>query len=173
MEKPKTKRFLEELRSTNCRLESPTAVIIPNSVQNRAPRTGSGREANRALNLPTSPSSSIMAAPYWITRLLPTWRGKQYQQNGFYNNCLSILLICIKEKEKKEKNKKRKKKDGEEKERRKTEENIKTSRKQKRKQDQKKTKEKKKNKRERKQRKKTEDRKEKRKQRKRKERKQK
>ena len=75
MEKPKTKRFLEELRSTNCRLESPTAVIIPNKVQNRAPRTGSGREANRALNLPTMPSSNIMAAPYWITRLLPTWRG--------------------------------------------------------------------------------------------------
>ena len=29
MEKPKTKRFREELRSVNCRLEIPTAVIIP------------------------------------------------------------------------------------------------------------------------------------------------
>lgn len=77
MEKPKTKRFLEELRSTNCRLDSPTAVIIPNRVQNSAPRTGSGREANNALNLPTSPSSSIIAAPYWITRRLPTWRTNQ------------------------------------------------------------------------------------------------
>ena len=30
-------RFLVELRSTNCRLESPTAVIIPNITQNTPP----------------------------------------------------------------------------------------------------------------------------------------
>ncbi len=29
MEKPRTKRFLEEFRSTLCRFDSPTAVIIP------------------------------------------------------------------------------------------------------------------------------------------------
>lgn len=29
MENPSTKRFREEFKSMNCRLESPTAVIIP------------------------------------------------------------------------------------------------------------------------------------------------
>lgn len=64
MEKPRTNRLRDELRSTNCRLERPTAVIMPNNVQNSAPRTGSGNDAKRALNFPTIPSSSISAAPY-------------------------------------------------------------------------------------------------------------
>lgn len=34
IENPKTKRFLEEFRSTNCRLERPTAVIIPEKHKN-------------------------------------------------------------------------------------------------------------------------------------------
>lgn len=29
IEKPRTKRFLDEFKSTSCRLDSPTAVIIP------------------------------------------------------------------------------------------------------------------------------------------------
>lgn len=29
IENPRTKRFLDEFKSTNCRLERPTAVIIP------------------------------------------------------------------------------------------------------------------------------------------------
>lgn len=37
---------------------------LPKRVQNRAPSTGSGRDANSALNLPTVPSSSMKAAPY-------------------------------------------------------------------------------------------------------------
>lgn len=47
---------------------------LPKRVQKRAPSTGSGSEANRALNLPTMPSSSMKAAPYWITLRLPTCR---------------------------------------------------------------------------------------------------
>lgn len=34
MENPRTKRFLEEFRSTSCRLDRPTAVIIPEPQQN-------------------------------------------------------------------------------------------------------------------------------------------
>lgn len=98
MENPRTKRFLEEFKSTSCRLERPTAVIIPeqgmhlhhcnrntckhrqthvtcyspNNVQNMPPRIGSGREAKRAVNFPTDPNTNMMAAPYCTTRLLPT-----------------------------------------------------------------------------------------------------
>lgn len=89
MEKPRTKRFLEELRSTNCRLDRPTAVIMPKRVQNKAPKTGSGRDANRALNLPTSPKNSIMAAPYWITRLLPTWKTVTRNRSSVKNKKIS------------------------------------------------------------------------------------
>jgi hypothetical protein len=43
MEKPRTKRFLEELRSTLCRLDKPTAVIIPaGHRQHKQQRCGKG-----------------------------------------------------------------------------------------------------------------------------------
>ena len=42
MEKPRTKRFLVELRSINWRFERPTAVIIPNITQNMPPTIGLG-----------------------------------------------------------------------------------------------------------------------------------
>lgn len=96
MEKPRTNRLRDELRSTNCRLERPTAVIMPNSVQNSAPRTGSGNDANRALNLPTIPSSSISAAPYWITRLLPTYTIKHTERrNTLIYFHLMCYILCI------------------------------------------------------------------------------
>lgn len=51
--------------------------VLPNRVQKRAPSTGSGKDAKRALNLPTMPRASMSAAPYWITRRLPTCRTQQ------------------------------------------------------------------------------------------------
>ena len=41
------------------------------------PRMGSGREANRAVNFPTEPSRTMMRAPNWTTRLLPTCRRQE------------------------------------------------------------------------------------------------
>ena len=49
---------------------------LPNRVQNMPPRIGSGREAKRAVNLPTVPRRNMMTAPYWTTLLLPTWGGR-------------------------------------------------------------------------------------------------
>jgi len=46
-------------------------------VQNIPPRTGSGKEANRAVNFPIVPNKNIMPAPYCITLLLPTCRRNQ------------------------------------------------------------------------------------------------
>lgn len=93
MEKPRTNRLRDELRSTNCRLERPTAVIMPNNVQNSAPRTGSGNDAKRALNFPTIPSSSISAAPYWITRLLPTYtiKHREWRKPPIYFHLMLML----------------------------------------------------------------------------------
>ncbi len=108
IENPRTKRFLDEFKSTSCRLDRPTAVIIPEkkkkstnhdyvmvwltdhitgdcdspkSVQNIPPRIGSGSEANRAVNFPTEPSRNIMPAPYCTTRLLPTCTQVQWFQH--------------------------------------------------------------------------------------------
>lgn len=50
---------------------------LPNRVQNIPPRTGSGKEANRAVNFPIVPNKNIMPAPYCITLLLPTCRRNQ------------------------------------------------------------------------------------------------
>jgi hypothetical protein len=41
MENPRMKRFRVELRLTNCRLDNPTAVIIPNMTQKMPPTIGS------------------------------------------------------------------------------------------------------------------------------------
>lgn len=57
--------------------------ILPKRVQKRAPSTGSGREAKRALNFPIMPSASMRAAPYWITRRLPTCRADKGQREPF------------------------------------------------------------------------------------------
>ena len=42
MVNPMTKRFLDELRSTNWRLDSPTEAIIPNMTQKMPPTIGLG-----------------------------------------------------------------------------------------------------------------------------------
>lgn len=73
-ENPSTKRFLAELRSTNWRVEKPTAVIMANMTQNTPPTTGSGMVTNRAHNLPSTPTTIIMTAPICTTRRLPTCR---------------------------------------------------------------------------------------------------
>lgn len=57
-------------------------TILPKRVQKRAPSTGSGREAKRALNLPIMPNPSMRAAPYCITRRLPTCRTHQRAETG-------------------------------------------------------------------------------------------
>lgn len=48
------------------------AKHLPNKVQNMPPSTGSGSDANKAVNFPMVPKSNIMIAPYCTTRLLPT-----------------------------------------------------------------------------------------------------
>lgn len=59
--------------------------LLPKSVQKRAPSTGSGREAKRALNLPIMPKPSMRAAPYWITRRLPTCGHTHQLQTQVYS----------------------------------------------------------------------------------------
>ena len=66
------KRFLVEFRSTNCRFDSPTAVMIPNMTEKMPPMMGSGIVTNSAPTLLHTPMKSSMAAAYWMTRLLPT-----------------------------------------------------------------------------------------------------
>lgn len=65
-------RFLDEFKSTNCKLDIPTAVIIPNITMNTPPTMGSGIVANRAPNFPRMARRIIMIAPYCTTRRLPT-----------------------------------------------------------------------------------------------------
>ena len=72
IEKPKTKRFLGELRSTNWRLERPTAVMIPNITEKMPPMIGSGMVTKRAPTLLTTPMQRRRTAAYWMTLLLPT-----------------------------------------------------------------------------------------------------
>ncbi|KAG7273460.1 hypothetical protein CRUP_032708 [Coryphaenoides rupestris] len=43
--------------------EEELGVFLPNRMQNMPPRMGSGRDANRAVNFPTEPSSTMMMAP--------------------------------------------------------------------------------------------------------------
>lgn len=56
---------------TKCLMKDVTSS--PKRVQNMPPRMGSGKEANRAVNFPTVPRTSIIMAPYWTTLLLPTY----------------------------------------------------------------------------------------------------
>ena len=69
-----TNRFLDELRSTNWRLESPTAAMMPNMTQKRPPMMGEGMVRNRAPTLFKTPNNSMMTPAHWTTRLLPTCR---------------------------------------------------------------------------------------------------
>ena len=90
MEKPRTKRFLVELRSTNCRLERPTAVMMPNMTVKIPPMIGLGMVTMRAASLEKIPKRIMMAAAHWITLLLPTWGGQsKVHQRG--HNSKSIL----------------------------------------------------------------------------------
>lgn len=60
--------------------------LLPKRVQKSAPSTGSGREAKRALNLPIMPKASMKAAPYCITRRLPTCRTEAEAGDQFNGN---------------------------------------------------------------------------------------
>ena len=72
MENPTMNKFLEEFMSAYCRLEIPTAAIIPNMTMKTPPTIGSGMLTNNAPNLPTTPTTIMTRAPHWITRRLPT-----------------------------------------------------------------------------------------------------
>lgn len=72
-EKPRTKRFLEELRSTYCRVDRPTDEMMANITQNTPPTTGSGIVTNTAPTLPSIPNANMMIAPTCTTRRLPTY----------------------------------------------------------------------------------------------------
>lgn len=63
MENPRTKRFRDELRSTNCTLDNPTAVIMPNMTINMPPTIGDGKVTKRAPNLLKRLSTIIIIAP--------------------------------------------------------------------------------------------------------------
>ena len=65
-------KFLLELRSTNCKFDRPTAVIIPNMTKKMPPTIGVGIKVNTAPNLEKSPNIIIINPPYWTTRRLPT-----------------------------------------------------------------------------------------------------
>ena len=70
--KPRMKRLRAEFRSTNCRFDSPTAVIIPNIVQYIPPTIGDGMVVNSPPNFPKQASTIMIAAPVCTTRRLPT-----------------------------------------------------------------------------------------------------
>jgi len=53
IEKPKTKIFLDEFKSTDCKLESPTAVTVANTTENIPPIIGTGILTKTAPNFPT------------------------------------------------------------------------------------------------------------------------
>ena len=73
MEKPRTSKFLDELRSINCKLANPVAAIIPNRTQKMPPMMGSGIVMKRAPNLDKTTNTIIINAATWITLLLPTY----------------------------------------------------------------------------------------------------
>ncbi len=62
MEKPGTSKFLDELRSINCKLANPVAAIIPKRTQNMPPIIGSGMVMKREQNLDKIPKSIIIKA---------------------------------------------------------------------------------------------------------------
>lgn len=69
--------FTDTLWTKHLQKQIDPTSLLPNKVQNIPPRTGSGKEANRAVNFPIVPNNSIMPAPYCITLLLPTCRRNQ------------------------------------------------------------------------------------------------
>ena len=97
MEKPRMKRFLEEFRLMNWTLERPTAVIMENMTQKMPPTIGSGIVTKNAPNLDRRPKKIIMIAPYWMTRLDPTWSKKciTSRQNHIKGNLKLTLVTPI------------------------------------------------------------------------------
>lgn len=63
-----------------CRLEIPTAVIMPNITRNMPPMTGVGMLANIAPTFPKTPLRSMVQAPAMITMRLPTWGKRKRRQ---------------------------------------------------------------------------------------------
>ena len=63
-EKPRTNKFLDEFRSTNCKFDRPTAAIIPNMTQKIPPTIGSGIVMKKAPNLERRPKMIMNMAPY-------------------------------------------------------------------------------------------------------------
>lgn len=61
--------------AVTCKLEIPTAVIMPNITRNRPPMTGVGMLASIAPAFPKTPLRSMAQAPAMITMRLPTWVG--------------------------------------------------------------------------------------------------
>ncbi len=62
MEKPRTSKFLDELRSINCKLANPVAAIIPKRTQNMPPIIGSGMVIKREPNFDKTPKIIIINA---------------------------------------------------------------------------------------------------------------
>jgi len=64
--------FLDELRLTPCKLESPTAATVANTTQKMPPMIGSGMVMNAAPTFPNNENKIINNPAAWITRRLPT-----------------------------------------------------------------------------------------------------
>ena len=72
IENPRTNKFRVEFKSTNCKLDNPTAAIVPNITQYTPPTMGWGIVRKMALNLQTIPIKSMKILPNWTTLRLPT-----------------------------------------------------------------------------------------------------
>ena len=71
-ENPITNKLRVEFKSTNCRLDNPTAVIIPNMIHRTPPTIGVGIVEKRAPTLFNMPMIIIKHPANCTTRLLPT-----------------------------------------------------------------------------------------------------
>ena len=69
---PNTNRFLELFKSTNWRLDKPTATMSPNKHQNIPPTIGFGIKVNIAPNFPRMDKMIINNPPICMTLRLAT-----------------------------------------------------------------------------------------------------
>ena len=84
--------------SANCKLEIPTAAIIPNMTMKTPPTMGSGILTNNAPILPRSPKAIRTRAPNWITRRLPTlqsMKNLQLRSDFYLGDRLNFLLYDV------------------------------------------------------------------------------
>lgn len=75
------------LQFITCKLDIPTAAIIPNITRNMPPMTGSGMVIKTAPNFPNMPRMIIRMPVVWRTSRLPTWK------NSAYGKTLTVFCL--------------------------------------------------------------------------------